>query len=1004
MIKDFIIYIVSRVVVLFVFAVFTFGCSGIFQINKNDGLILISPKDGMNIHNNIPTLSWSPIACDKYEIWLDSVKVDSVSSDKNFYIPFPLSDGQHSWSVTAIKNGQRILSNSFTFNINDQPLARVPEGSLLLKNDWTVQSSLIATEDGAKISSPLFDTKQWYTTSLPATVLTALVRNNVYPNPYVGMNNMLIPDMNDEFNKQNDLLKYSHIQNQNPWKKPYWFRKEFEYPGNFKDKKNWLNFGEINYRAEVWLNGRIVADTSVMVGMERTFKFDITNLLNKNGKNVLAVEIFPPDHPGLPAPPHIAPLSDPGRNLGQDGWITRDYTKWDVLGWDWQPSIRDRDMGITEDIFLSATDDIEIKDVYVTSNFTLPDTSYTDLTISADIINHSNSPKDAILTLSVEKDEKEIIQVENKIHIESNEVKSLMLDRNNVSQLHLKDPKLWWPSGYGSPELYTLKMKLKTSDGEIAKEKTNFGIRKVETYIGSKERIYKINGKKIYMKGGNWVMDMMLNWNSKRYEQEIRLTKNANLNFLRIWGPTGAPPEAFYDAADKYGILLWQDFLNDFWGAEKNNPEYKPEEKLYIEASTEIVKKYRNHPSLIIWCGGNEGFNPREDIIINKILPTYDGRDTRHYLRSSNGDGLHGGGPYNTISPEKYFTHNKVNGFSSEIGPSGVPEYESLIKFMKYLGKDYKDGLFPLNGEWAYHDATDRPEDSRRFSSYDTLVRKEYGSIDSLNLTGIKEYTSKAQLVSYDVYRSLIEALNRQLWDYASGFGIWKTNSSWPSVVWQIYDWYLNPNAGYYGTKSACEPIHVQMNLHDRNILVWNSLYENMRNTTVSAVIYNMKNNEIWHRTDTLNLYMNSITKSKLTVPVADSLSFLKLINKDKNGKVLSENFYWMEKNRNYTSLNKLPIPTLSTELWKKESKGKTYLTMLIKNSGNTLALMINFKAKGKYSGQEIVPAYWSDNYFSLLPSESKKVTVAYDNEDGNDSPVIECKAYNMKNSLILNP
>ena len=154
--------------------------------------------------------------------------------------------------------------------------------------------------------------------------------------------------------------------------------------------------------------------------------------------------------------------------------------------------------------------------------------------------------------------------------------------------------------------------------------------------------------------------------------------------------------------------------------------------------------------------------------------------------------------------------------------------------------------------------------------------------------------------------------------EYPSGFGLWKSNSSWPSVVWQLYDWYLDPNAGYYGTKSACEPLHIQMNLDDRKVIVWNSLYENKQNTTVSAVLYNTKMNEIWHGTDTLNLFMNRVAASRLIIPVQDSLSFLKLINKDENRNVLSENFYWLNKNNNYTGLKNLPLAEMSAEVTKR--------------------------------------------------------------------------------------
>ena len=213
-----------------------------------------------------------------------------------------------------------------------------------------------------------------------------------------------------------------------------------------------------------------------------------------------------------------------------------------------------------------------------------------------------------------------------------------------------------------------------------------------------------------------------------------------------------------------------------------------------------------------------------------------------------------------------------------------------------------------------------------------------------------------------------------------------------------------DPNAGYYGTKSACEPLHIQMNLDDRKVIVWNSLYENKQNTTVSAVLYNTKMNEIWHGTDTLNLFMNRVAASRLIIPVQDSLSFLKLINKDENRNVLSENFYWLNKNNNYTGLKNLPLAEMSAEVTKKNSHGKTKFTVIITNRGNTLAFMINLKIKDKISEQETLPTYWSDNYFSLLPGEIKKVTAEYDNDDACDSPVIECKAYNMQKPIIINP
>jgi len=581
----------------------------VIMIDKEE-LKLISPKDGAVLTNNMPNLSWTPVKCNQYELWIDGIKMDTIESTQNSYVAFPLSFGKHQWQVVAVIPGKNIESIIGNFVIDDKPLATLPENTQLLRYNWMMESSVLIGNDGKKLSSGSVETSKWHKTTLPATVLTVLVRNGIYPNPYIGLNNMRIPDASNELNEQYKLLKFSHLKDRNPWKDPYWFRTEFELPKNYSGKKIWINFGEINYRAEVWLNGKQIADTATMVGMERSFRFEISSLAKKDQKNYLAVAVFPPDHPGKPDPEPITPLFDPGTNMA-DGMIALDYTRWDVLGWDWIPAVRDRDMGLVEDIYLSATDEIELNNLYVTSNLPLPDTSFADVTISMDIVNYSSSKKEGTINASILFNGKEIT-FNQEFTVEGNQTKEIVFDKSSVPSLQILNPQLWWPFGYGNQNLYSLKINAKAISGEESTQKLNFGIREVETYIGAVERVYKVNGKEIYCKGGNWVLVMMLNWTARRYEDEILLTKNCNLNILRVWGPTGAPPESFYDAADKYGVMLWQDFLNDYWGTFKNNPKFKPNEKLFELATIEIVKKYRNHPSLVIWCGGNEGPNPRK--------------------------------------------------------------------------------------------------------------------------------------------------------------------------------------------------------------------------------------------------------------------------------------------------------------------------------------------------------------------------------------------------------
>jgi beta-galactosidase/beta-glucuronidase len=685
-----------------------------------------------------------------------------------------------------------------------------------------------------------------------------------------------------------------------------------------------------------------------------------------------------------------------------DGLISRNYTKWDALGWDWQPAIRDREMGITGDVYLFASGPLEINNVYVTADLPLPDTTSAKLTVSGSIVNHSLKPQKGLISGTISCNNTEF-SISQSFKIAPNQVLPFLWNEKSFADLLIRNPELWWPAGYGRPALYRLKLQV-TAGKEKASYETTFGIREIETYIGAKERVYKINGKNIYCKGGNWVTDMMLNWNARRYEDEILLTRNANLNILRVWGPTGVPPQSFYDAADKYGIMIWQDFLYDYWGTFRNRPGYNTSESLYETITTGIVKEYRNHPSLVIWCGGNEGANPREKLITEKILPENDGRDSKHYLKISNGDGLHGGGPYHTLHPKDYFSDKKLNGFSSEIGPSGVPVMESIRKFMPDLGKNYMQERFPINVTWSYHDANDwAGSDSRKFSSYDNLIRQLYGAPAANNMQGVENYLAKTQLLNYDVYRSAIEAINRQIWSRASGILLWKSNSSWPSMVWQIYDWYLQANAGYYGAKSASESVHIQMNRDSLDIVVLNAFDHPVSNVTVSAVLYNLKAEAVWQQKLTTVIAGNGITRTGWVVPVdKNEVQFLRLSVTGQTGEKISENTYWINESYDFTSLSNLQPAEVSGKMIKKAGRERTDYDLEIKNEGHGIAFMIQCTLRGAASGMELLPSLWNDNFITLMPGEKVHLSVSINNQDITETPVISCKAFNMEKEIIV--
>ncbi|KAF0095496.1 MAG: beta-mannosidase [Puniceicoccaceae bacterium 5H] len=952
----------------------------------------LAPEAGRTLANNAPTLSWAPIKADQLEVWIDGHRAEVLPGNVNQYVPFPLGFGEHQWRVVAIRGEERVEGPQGYFTVEDAPLEPLPDHAVLLRDGWQVRSSALIKEGGQAISSPDFAVEGWHETTLPTTVLGALVRNGVYPNPYFGLNNMRIPDASDAYNQHYGLLEYSHIEGKNPWAAPYWFRTQVAVPQDYAGQQIWLTFNELNYRADVWINGQQIGKAKEVAGMERQFRFDVTPYVQPGQPAYIAVAVHPLDVPAEPALEPEGPLGHPGTNMGPDGKISLNYTKWDAIGWDWQPPVRDRDIGLTEDVYLSATPEVEIRDLYAAADLELQPTQ-ADLYLALDLVNHAAETRAGTLQLEIADDDGETITLEQPYKLEPEQTQHLVWQGDDEAALHLAHPKLWWPAEYGPQHLYHVQAQLDNGD----REQTHFGIRKIETEMGETSRLFKVNGREIYARGGNWVIDMMLTWNAERYEQEILLAKQAGLNFLRVWGPTGAPPQAFYDAADRHGMLIQQDFLNDYWGTFRNDPDLRPPEDLFRAASIDIVKKYRNHPSLFIWCGGNEGVNPREELLTQTILPQFDPHGGRFYLPASNNDGLTGGGPYDNLDPQAYFGHKKLTGFNSEVGPSGVPEFESMVKFLQLPPTEWAEGRYPLDTAWALHDAVDRTEDTRKFSHYDDILRRSYGQLEATGVEGVRAYAQKAQLVNYDVYRAAIEALNKQLWDGVTGFSLWKYNSSWPSLVWQLTDWYLQPNAGLYAVRKAAEPVHIQLNRDDLTLTVLNRTDAALQDVHLEAEVLKADASSA----GSLKRTVSVAPESKLqTEPLAlgEGFRFVALKLVDSDGQILSRNVYWVHPDSDYTVLNQLPPAELDLS-WQPTGDGTFAVT--VRNQGQNVALLTRLKLIDAATQLEVLPTYWSDNYLHLLPGETVTVTARVAPADLPAKPALAVQAYNAESRTM---
>ncbi|MDR1813408.1 MAG: hypothetical protein LBR18_00985 [Tannerella sp.] len=859
---------------------------------------------------------------------------------------------------------------------------------------FEMQSSELVSENGKTLSSPDYQPDiYWFPVKVPTTVLSGLVANRVYPDPYTGLNNMLIPDANDEFNKRYDLEKFSHIPGvANPWKKPYWFRTSFDVPETDKGRFFHLIFKGINYRAEVWLNGSLVADSSQMAGMFAEYSLEVSKLVKTGAKNVLCVKIYPLDYAGLPDTEQLEAMGDFYLNGGPTGDIGKNVTMLCSVGWDWVPPVRDRNIGIWQPVFLRTSGPVTITKPHLVTE--LPDTkNYTkaNLTLSLNLDNHSNKSSEGKLTVRMKPENFDGETITFTKDVTASESKSTVVTFNPSTEkkLTINNPKLWWANGYGEQNLYTVTLRYE-QDGQLSDEISFlYGLRTVSSNAVQEKgkalrRDFYLNGRRIHLAGGAWVPDFCLQRDSARYVAELQLCKNANINLVRIWGGGITPPDVFFDLADRYGLLVWSDFwiTGDTQGEFKGSPDWPLEGDVFKRNVVSTVLRIRNHPSLLVWTGGNEGHARKElyEAMRNSVIEL-DG--TRPFIPCSSGfanlpegwqkswpdnkdGGVYSGGPYTWQSPEKYYEliiKGKDWVFKDETGIPSQPTYNSLKKIIPNLVWD-KTLPFPLNHTWGYHDACTGNGHYELY--YEEMVRR-YGKPLS-----IKDFSDKMQLMNYVGYQGIFESAADKL-NNTGGVMLWKLNAAFPSVVWQVYDWYLNPNSGYYAMQRACEPVHIQHNPLTHDIVVVNRSYQQYTGLQAEISIYNLDSKLLGtQKVNVTKLPQTDVVKcANIGTQLSDNQQIYIVLLRltDSSGKTLSRNTYWLNGENDFTALARLPKAEITVE----EVKSLNTRTLHFTNKSDKIAFFLNPQL---ITNGEEISALWSDNYFTLAPGEQYDVTV----------------------------
>jgi beta-galactosidase/beta-glucuronidase len=586
----------------------------------------------------------------------------------------------------------------------------------------------------------------------------------------------------------------------------------------------------------------------------------------------------------------------------------------------------------------------------------LPDTSSADLTVQADLINHQDHPFAGTLQFQLGD-----IKVQQPVQLAAGERKTITLDPSTMPALHMQAPKLWWPVGYGDPHLYDAHISVSAGAKILATTAFKAGIRHMSySEEGGDLRIW-INGRRFVARGGNWGFgESMLRDRAREYDAAIRYHREMNFTMIRNWvGQIG--DEAFYEACDRHGIVVWQ----DFWLANPWDGPEPDDNELFLANVKDVVLRIRNHPSVGLYCGRNEGFPPPPlEQGIRKILG--DLHPGLHYIPSSADEVVSGHGPY-WANPAAFYFDVADKKLHSEIGAPNIPSLDSVRLMMP------EKALWPQALDWGLHDFC--LQGAMNGAGFRTILENSYGGA-----TSAEEWIRLAQFINYDTYRAMFEAQSR----YRMGVLLWMSHSCWPSFVWQTYDYFFEPTAAYYGCKKGSEPLHIQWNSSAETIEVVNYSAGKVSGLTAAVEILNMDGKQVDLKTAPLDSTEDStVTCFSMKYPAGLSpVHFLRLSLK-RGTETLSSNFYMRGLQQNdFRAIRQLPKPTLAIATTIEQKADRWQLSTRVHNTGASPALMVRIKAVRQKTGDRILPAIYSDNYIALMPGESRTIVTEVNEVD----------------------
>lgn len=868
-----------------------------------------------------------------------------------------------------------------------QPAAAAPisSGQLTLNGDatgttpitkWRIQSSANAQEGGHAISTPGFSTKDWYPVSAHATVMAGLLENGKFPHVFYGINlrKVQVPDTD-------------HRRVQIPW----WYRTTFQLPAGSRNLHAFLKVNGIIPRADLWLNGKKIADHHDIAGAYTTHEIEITHQL-RTGMNVLAVHVYP---------------ASPQRDLSL-GWI------------DWNPAPPDNNMGIWRNIDIVRTGPVSLHDLHVMSKLDLPAMQHADLTIKVQAHNNSTTARDAMVTGKVAG-----IALHRSVHLAAHETRTLTFDPGHDPGLGLEHPRVWWPAGMGAHPLYHLRMQASVGGTLSDQATTVFGIRDVSSHLTRQGyRQFVVNGKPLLIRGAGWAPDMFLRDQPRRLADEFRYIHDIGLNAIRTEGKLERP--AFYRLADRDGIMIlagWECCDKwEAWAGTGGEPWNSADLKTAGESMTSEAKRLRDHPSVIAFLIGSDNAPPAN--IAKTYVDALHAADWPNAIISAAAgkkptvagpSGMKMSGPYAWVPPGYWYADKAGGafGFNSETSAGiDIPRLASLRNMMtpRALKALWSNPDLP-----QYH-AAPLWSPFSSLKAFDTALARRYGAPKSL-----RDYVEKAQLANYATVRAQFEAYDARMdaANPATGVIYWMLDNAWPSLHWHLFNYDLDPAGAYFGAKKANEPVHIQYARDERSVVGINHTLKPRHGLRARIRVRDLDGAVRYDKTLTdIDLAANQATRLA-TLPVLQNPSrtyFVELDLMAADGHDVSRNVYWFSSHpdqlrwtdsnwyttpvshyADLTALQQLPPATVNASVHTKR-KGRqatTIVTLEAAPASRAVALFLHVSIRQSGHGKPVVPVIWNSNDVSLWPGESATLTAHY-RISSQTLPVVRLSGWNV--------